>query len=156
MSRKLEDLIPILAIKAGELQKAAKDLGLDMLVTSTWRPFAEQESLYAQGRTIPGKIVTWAKAGESYHNYGLAFDFAILRDHKVDWNDPEPYFKVGEIGEDMGLEWGGRWPEKKRDLPHLQMSFGLKIENCLNLYSQGGIQAVWAWCNRKYENGQWP
>jgi peptidoglycan L-alanyl-D-glutamate endopeptidase CwlK len=30
--------------------------------------------LYAIGRTKPGKKVTKAKGGTSYHNYGLAFD----------------------------------------------------------------------------------
>lgn len=46
----------------------------------TIRTFAEQEALYAQGRTKPGKVVTNAKAGMSYHNYGLAVDIVLLKD----------------------------------------------------------------------------
>ncbi len=44
------------------------------------RTIAEQDALYAQGRTKPGKIVTNARGGSSYHNYGVAIDFAILID----------------------------------------------------------------------------
>jgi peptidoglycan L-alanyl-D-glutamate endopeptidase CwlK len=46
----------------------------------TLRTIAEQNELYAQGRTKAGKIVTNAKGGQSYHNYGLAFDIVLLVD----------------------------------------------------------------------------
>jgi peptidoglycan L-alanyl-D-glutamate endopeptidase CwlK len=95
----------------------------------------EQDALYAQGRNAPGKIVTYAKGGSSYHNYGLAFDIALATqggvswDTKADINDnPIPdFFEVGKIGEECGLEWGGRWRGKKQDLPHFQFTFGLTI-----------------------------
>ena len=51
---------------------------LQIRITDTLRSFDEQAKLYAQGRTAPGKIVTKAKPGQSYHNYGLAVDFALL------------------------------------------------------------------------------
>ena len=44
----------------------------------TYRSFDEQNHLYAQGRTKPGKIVTYAKGGQSYHNFGLAFENKLL------------------------------------------------------------------------------
>jgi hypothetical protein len=28
---------------------------------------------------------------------------------------------MGEIGESVGLEWGGNWTGKLRDMPHFQM-----------------------------------
>ena len=46
----------------------------------TLRTFKEQDDLYSQGRTRPGKIVTNAKGGDSYHNYGLAIDIVLLVD----------------------------------------------------------------------------
>ena len=36
------------------------------------RTWAEQQALWNQGRTTPGKIVTHAQGGQSWHNYGLA------------------------------------------------------------------------------------
>jgi peptidoglycan L-alanyl-D-glutamate endopeptidase CwlK len=44
----------------------------------TLRTFAEQDGLYAQGRSKPGAIVTNAKGGQSYHNYGLAIDIVLI------------------------------------------------------------------------------
>ena len=66
------------------------------------RTMEEQTALYAIGRSAPGKVVTKARAGESYHNYGLAFDWVPLKpapkDHtllEVDWGD-ETAFRLGE------------------------------------------------------------
>lgn len=155
MSRKLEDLIPILAIKVMELSKNAKDKGINILITDTWRSFAEQQAIYDQGRTKPGNIVTWAKPGESYHNYGLAFDFVPMSSSgKPDWNATDKFHIVGELGEDILLEWGGRWI--KKDMPHFQMSFGFKLVELIQFYQEGGIKEVWKWCNDKYEEGFWP
>ena len=47
---------------------AAEADGLDLVLVTTWRDPAVQAKLYAQGRTEPGKIVTWAKPGQSAHN----------------------------------------------------------------------------------------
>jgi len=62
----------------------------------------EQAALYAIGRTAPGKIVTKARPGESYHNHGLAYDWAPLKPAPkdptllvVDWED-ETAFRIGE------------------------------------------------------------
>jgi peptidoglycan L-alanyl-D-glutamate endopeptidase CwlK len=66
------------------------------------RTMEEQTALYAIGRTSLGKIVTKARAGESYHNYGLAFDWVPLKPAPkdptmlvVDWGD-ETAFRLGE------------------------------------------------------------
>ena len=66
------------------------------------RTMEEQAALFAIGRTAPGRIVTKARPGESYHNHGLAFDWAPLKpapkDHTllvVDWGD-ETAFRLGE------------------------------------------------------------
>ena len=102
------------------------------------RTIAEQDALYAQGRTKPGPIVTKAKGGSSYHNYGLAIDFAILTDkdgngtfEDLSWdikrdNDKDgvaDWLEVVKIFEAAGWTWGGKWATLK-DYPHLQKTFG--------------------------------
>lgn len=132
---KLDGLHPELRAKAEALIKICAAAHLPIVITQGMRTMEQQAALYAQGRTKPGPIVTNAKPGRSYHNYGLAFDFAVVKDGKPSWddkvnvneNDTPDYVEVGEIGEQLGLEWGGRW--KFRDLPHFQMTFGLSLND---------------------------
>jgi peptidoglycan L-alanyl-D-glutamate endopeptidase CwlK len=106
----------------------------------TIRTFAEQDALYAQGRTKPGKVVTNAKGGQSYHNYGLAVDIVLIRDmdgngsfETASWDtkldadgDGQPdWMEVVAIFKRHGWEWGGDW--KFTDMPHFQKTFGKSI-----------------------------
>lgn len=100
--------------------------GITVIITSTFRDFEAQTVLYAQGRTAPGKIVTKAKAGESIHNYRLAFDFVPTVNGKAIWNDTVLFEACGKIAEACGLEWGGSW-KKFKDLPHCQYTQGLTL-----------------------------
>ena len=79
--------------------------------------------------------MTQARGGESYHNYGLAIDFALrLENGEVVWdierdgnrNGKRDWFEVAAIGKELGFIWGGDWQHFK-DYPHLQMTFGLSI-----------------------------
>ena len=96
-----------------------KDLiyGRDWVVISTYRDQELQNKLYAQGRTEPGKIVTWTP--HSYHTSRKAFDIAIKEDGKIVWNSPK-YCQLAEIGRAVGLEAGYFW--KKRDAGHYQLA----------------------------------
>lgn len=86
----------------------AKEDGIDLLVTCTLRTLAEQDQLYAQGRTIPGMRVTQARAGQSAHNYGLALDVVPMINGKPDWTGTDAIWqKVGSLGQLAGLEWFG-------------------------------------------------
>ena len=108
----------------------AAGMELDLVLIYTWRDPTEQARLYAQGRTTPGKIVTWAKPGQSAHNVtrgGLpascAIDVAprhVLR--MPNWAPSDPaWLRIGEIAATVQLlEWGGSW-KKKPDRPHLQL-----------------------------------
>jgi len=126
-SRELKDLHPVIQTKAKQhLLDCAKE-GIDLLIYCTYRSGAEQDHLYAQGRTAPGKIVTNAKAGQSLHNYALqgkpaslAYDCVPLKAGKPAWNDKELYERVGVIGERLGLEWAGRW-KRFKESPHFQV-----------------------------------
>lgn len=137
MSRRLEDLHPVVATLARKLLFNAQEACVPVMITQTLRSMDEQATLYARGRTAPGRIVTYAKPGQSYHNYGLAFDVAILKDGTPTWdtkvdvndNEVEDYLEVGLLGEKLGLTWGGRW--RFVDLPHFQYTFGLSINDLL-------------------------
>ena len=115
------------------------------------RTIEEQDALYAQGRTKPGPIVTKAKGGSSYHNYGTAFDFAIVEDtdgngsfNDLSWdirrdNDKDgtaDWLEVVKVFEAAGWFWGGRWSSLK-DYPHLQKSFGKSWQELFKLYNDG-------------------
>lgn len=61
--------------------------GIKLRVAQATRTIAQQNALYAQGRTAPGRIVTNAKGGESYHNYGLAIDVIEIKNGKTNWKE---------------------------------------------------------------------
>ena len=129
-SRSLADLIQPARVRAERFLQAANDNGIDLLVTSTLRDHAAQAELYAQGRTKPGKIVTNAKPGQSWHNWGCALDVVPMRAGKPVWGttgaDLELWQRVGELGEAAGLEWAGRW-RRFREFPHFQYTGGLTL-----------------------------
>lgn len=111
--------------------------GVEIIMTQGLRTVAEQDALYAQGRTKPGKIVTNAKGGQSFHNYGLAFDIALIHDGQVIWDtkisvEPEhpdipTYTELGQYGQAIGAEWGGSW--HFQDIPHFQYTYGLSLQD---------------------------
>lgn len=125
-SRKLEDLHPKVKTLCERFIASCDKQGIDILITSTYRDGESQNALYAQGRTTPGKIVTNARAGQSYHNWRVAFDFVPLVNGKAQWNDVALFTKCGEIAESVGLEWAGRW-KKFKEMPHCQFTGGLKL-----------------------------
>jgi len=104
---------------ARKLIETAVSQGVHVKVIGGSRTYAEQDELYKQGRSKPGQIVTNAKGGQSWHNFGLAFDVGIFSaDGKSYYGESEAYKDVGAIGESIGLEWGGRW--EFVDEPHFQ------------------------------------
>jgi peptidoglycan L-alanyl-D-glutamate endopeptidase CwlK len=125
-SRNINDLNGKVTAMASEFINRCKAEGIDVLITSTYRDAESQNELYAQGRTKPGKKVTNAKAGQSYHNWRVAFDFVPIVNGKAQWNDAELFTKCGEIAEGVGLEWAGRWT-KFKEMAHCQYTGGLKL-----------------------------
>ena len=103
--------------------------------THTYRSIQEQNNLYAIGRTIKGNKVTNAKGGSSFHNYGLAFDIAILLDNdkngtfeSISYAQDENFMKVVNFFKSKGYEWGGDFKTFK-DKPHFQKTFGKSIND---------------------------
>ena len=126
-SRSLDDLIPPAKVRVQAFLEAAKKQGIDLLVTSTYRDNASQDALYAQGRTTPGKKVTNAKAGQSWHNYKCAVDVVPIVAGKPRWDvKDEVWQQVGALGKAAGLEWAGDW-KKFKEYPHFQYTGGLTI-----------------------------
>lgn len=144
---RLAGVHPALADRAMALIAAAAADGYTLRVSQGLRTFAEQDALYAQGRTVRGKRVTNAKGGQSMHNYGLAVDFVFVVDGKVSW-DPALYQRIGAWSDRAGgLEWGGAWT-KFKDLPHVQLAGLPSTSTLLTSYNnagrgQAGIAAVW-------------
>lgn len=100
------------------VQKAAAN-GIQIKVLSGLRSYAEQDALYAQGRTASGNIVTKARGGYSNHNFGIAFDIGVFEGNRYLGTSPK-YKAVGVLGMDLGLEWGGSW-KSIVDEPHFQL-----------------------------------
>lgn len=100
------------------VQKAALS-GIQIKVISALRTYAEQNELYAQGRTKPGAKITNARGGYSNHNFGIAFDIGVFEGTKY-IADSVKYKAVGALGMDLGLEWGGSW-KSIVDQPHFQL-----------------------------------
>lgn len=145
MSRRLEDLHADVAELARQLIERAAGEGIVLRVTYTLRSREEQLALWMQGRValrvvnsqraacgLPPlteaanrRTVTHAKPGHSLHESGRAFDVVPLRDVDGDgdldaeWESPH-WSRIGELGEQLGLFWGGRWIGKKRDRPHFE------------------------------------
>lgn len=116
------------------LRKAAR-IGIEVVITHGYRSIEEQDRLFEQGRAMAGNIVTNARGGESYHNYGLAVDFALRTpDGDIVWdmerddngNGKADWMEVVDIAKELGFTWGGDWANFP-DYPHLQMDFGLSI-----------------------------
>lgn len=124
-----------IALQAYNEAVKATPAGVHPVITQGYRTFAESEKLYAQGRTVPGEIVTNAQAGSSYHNYGLAIDFALMIDGKTIWNEKHPsWATVVNIFKKHGFTWGGDFAGSFKDYPHLEMRFGHNWGDLLTLH----------------------
>ncbi|HHR2985161.1 TPA: M15 family metallopeptidase, partial [Listeria monocytogenes] len=104
------------------IKKMAKK-GIYLCVAQGYRSSAEQNALYAQGRTKPGAVVTNAKGGQSNHNYGVAVDLCLYTSDgkNVIWESTTSRWKtVVSAMKAEGFEWGGDWKSFK-DYPHFEL-----------------------------------
>lgn len=126
-SRDLDDLVPALAALARAHIEACRKAGIDLLVTCTYRDAEAQAALWAQGRTTPGKIVTNARPGQSWHQWRRAYDVVPLINGKPVWAVKDSSWgALGSIGQALGLEWAGAWRTFK-EYPHFQLTQGLTL-----------------------------
>ena len=126
-SRKIDDLKPEVAVLCRQFVDLCALNNVPILVTSTYRDGECQDAIYAQGRTTPGRIITNCRAGDSAHNYRVAFDFVPLDiKGQPDWNDQVKWRKCGDLAVRVGLEWGGSWSGFV-DRPHCQFTGGKTV-----------------------------
>ena len=136
-NRRIKTLHPAIILKATEfINRAETELGIKLRVFAALRTWEEQTELYAKGRTQSGRKITRAKAGESYHNYGLAIDVVEIKNGQPLWKNPN-WEKIGKLGESIGFTWGGRWTGNKNDRPHFQLTFGNHHTVLAQLYKSG-------------------
>lgn len=122
--------------KAREWLLKCLDAGINVKIICGTRSYQEQDELYAHGRTTPGSKVTNARAGYSWHNFGVGWDFAVF-DDKGDPQWESPFMeKCGMIAESMGLEWGGSW-KAFQDTPHIQLKTGHTLAEARQLVKDG-------------------
>jgi LAS superfamily LD-carboxypeptidase LdcB len=112
------------------IEDAERDLNITLRITQGLRTIAEQNALYAQGRTTKGKIVTNAKGGSSYHNYGLAIDVVEMKGNTANWDFD--YSLLKPIADKHGIVWGGTF-KSIIDKPHFEISKGYKPSQLANI-----------------------
>jgi peptidoglycan LD-endopeptidase CwlK len=110
------------------------------------RTMERQNSLYAQGRTAPGSVVTYVRGGGSWHNYGLAVDIVFWdRSHSgPSWGAPSSHWAaLGRAGKAAGFtRWMGDTGWDQAHFEH-HPRWGNGCTNLLSTYNSGGFQAVW-------------
>lgn len=137
---RIAKLHPKLRSEVVDIITILNKLEIEIRIVQGLRTFDEQNTLYTQGRTTPGAIVTQAKGGESYHNFGLALDFCLLhkddsisfnltedmnQDHKSDFQQVIDTFK--SKGWISGADW------KFKDTDHVEKTFGFNFNQLLLL-----------------------
>jgi peptidoglycan L-alanyl-D-glutamate endopeptidase CwlK len=123
-SRNLNDLLPEVREAALRHIELCSKEGIDLLVYCTYRNDAAQAVEYAKGRSAPGRITTNARPGESMHNWRAAYDCVPLINGKADW-DSKRWPLIGQLGEDAGLAWAGRWSGKLKETAHFELPGGI-------------------------------
>ena len=141
---RLDEVMPALAALIRQLSEQLAAENMTIRVTQGLRTWPEQNELYAEGRTLPGRIVTNAKAGQSWHNYGCAVDVAPFDDGIPDWDLSHPaWMRIVMIGEALGLRSGQSW----KDEPHFEYTGTFPPDppqEVKDLFASGGVQAVWS------------
>lgn len=120
MSRLLSDLAPAFRPKAYELLARFVEAKVPVLIVCTGRTQAEQDAALAAGTS---------KVKRSKHQDGLAIDvvpYAVYEaadrsNDKLLWDTRSPLWtRLGLIGEQLGLTWGGRW-KSPHDPGHFEL-----------------------------------
>lgn len=148
--RSVKALHPEFAFLSGKWLAGCNSVGVFPFMTETLRPPTRQSELFKKGRFgSDERIVTYANAWESWHQFGLAFDFAFrpidesrINLRGVDWNGP--WNLAGAIAEECGLIWGGNW--ESPDRPHIEFHPGFikDHERPLDIQMREYSEGYWA------------
>ena len=110
--------------------------GIEARIISGTRSYEEQNALFRQGRFgNPGPRVTGARGGQSWHNFGIAWDIGVFEGGEY-MTTPEPYERAAKVGMNEALTWGGDW-KSFQDRPHYQLALPLKISEIRSRFEAG-------------------
>lgn len=150
---RLKDVMPALANRIRQMAQILEGEGTVIRVVQGLRSWKQQDDLYAQGRTAPGKIVTNCPGGHSYHCFGMAVDCVpslngVDQSFEPDWNAEHPTWKrMIALGIGLGLDSGSTWRTFK-DYPHFQLTGvfpeGAPDDEVRSIFKQAGMEGVWA------------
>jgi len=140
-----ERMNPVFVEKLRAVLTDLVEQGFSPEIFEGYRSFDRQESLFAQGRSRGGDIVTNARGGQSWHQYGLAVD--IVHQGADKWRESDLWSALGEAGERQGLYWGGNFGDR----PHLEFHPGRTPGQAGTLASifddrvasQSELEAIW-------------
>ena len=118
--RDINQLTPLAQVACNLFISECKKQGINVFITETYRSQERQDYLYEQGRTRPGKVVTWTR--NSNHKSRMAWDIAVSPPLAL--YDKSVIAKAGKIAGELGIEWGGTW--KTPDTPHFQINSNWK------------------------------
>ena len=126
MSDKLAGVHPSLISAYTKIFDAMASLGFDLRVTDGLRTVAQQQALYAKGRTAPGNLVTNAdgvikRSNHQAHEdgFGHALDCTFFVNGVPSWDEKLPWKLYGEMAKSLGCKWGGDWVGLV-DKPHIE------------------------------------
>lgn len=136
INREITKLAPFLVVRLTAALDECIERGYNVAVFEGYRSPERQQSLYDQGRTKDGKIVTHAKPWESFHQLGLAVDIVGKVDGKWDWSID--YDKITEIFKRHGFE------TLKFEKAHFQIDGGMTIGKAVKIAKNQGILALWS------------
>lgn len=137
IAESMSHLYPPFEAEIDSLLIAAHEQGMDVGLFQGFRSWEEQDRLYAKRPKV-----TNAKGGESWHNFGLAADIVFRVNGKWSWDEKHPWDKLGALGKELGLEWGGDFKSFK-DRPHFEWPDKMSLKAARALYKKGGLPEVW-------------
>jgi peptidoglycan LD-endopeptidase CwlK len=140
----LSIICPALADKIVQLANSSVE---PVRIVAGFRVWEAQAALWAQGRTSDGPIVTDARPGASWHEFGLAVDLGIIRLlGEPGWAPSDPaWAQMGELGKSLGLFWGGDFVHNP-DRPHFQLTGSFPespTDEVRQMFLSLGLRAVW-------------
>jgi len=132
-------LLPYVEQQSRKVILEMEKRGHPVKVTSTYRTWAEQDELYEQGRSRPGKKVTKAQGGYSWHNYRVAIDHCFTTGQP--FGEDQPWEMLAQVAELYGFEAGFRWTSFQ-DKPHIQMTYGQDITSLRRMGEEKALAKV--------------
>jgi hypothetical protein len=157
--QKLLQLYPPFAELVRSFILEARAKNINVAIFEGLRTFDRQKELFFKGRNSYGTVVdrrlvvTNARPGESFHQYGLAVDIvfdadAVKPGWQWSWDDKYPWKALAELGKAKGLESAYFW-KSFPEAPHFQLTYGARIIDLIMTYNKTGLAGVWEFLDQK-------